>query len=687
MTESIRYRFFFIALLLFPAQLFGQIPEGMSKRAYHLVNHFDKYHLRPRTRDAAFGQDVHTELLRLVDEEKMLFEQRDIAVLQGLADSIGIDLLMEKTRYAERFLEIYHQRVQETDQFLKNLLHTMPDIQSGSGTWKEHTGYAADLAERTRRWKELLLYNLQYDVITSLDSEGSMDDATVKRTAEKAWESVRKEFGDHLASLLRMDKNFELFYLNAIALAYDPHSSYFNDEMNEDFSEELTSTQFVFGITYGTTLDGQLEITEIMPGSSAWFSEDIQEGDKLISITSSSGQYVDVRNASPEQVSEFFSALTSDSITILLYHDGEEKKAELVRSRVYSDNDIIKTALLEGERRIGYISLPDFYTSWTDTSMLGCANDVAKSILKLKKAGIEGLILDLRHNGGGSLWEAVNLVGIFIDFGPVLLIEEPDGQVTSMKDFNRGSMYNGPLMILINGESASASEVVAGTLQDYHRALIVGQTSYGKATGQDIMSLDPRVELLGAWIEEDPSWGYAKTTDIGLYRLNKSSAQRAGVTPDVVIPSFARTEMEREADLPHVIELDSVEKTIYLTAGGKIPADEVGKWYAAQDHGLDSLLNILEQLDRLHQQLAQNLNLKKGMELFREIEKLREDFSAMRDRHSFVYKAVSFQFDPNLLRMSPYLERYNTQFLERLGKDLELNESYKIMQEFILQQQ
>ncbi|OFZ66616.1 MAG: hypothetical protein A3D92_01020, partial [Bacteroidetes bacterium RIFCSPHIGHO2_02_FULL_44_7] len=641
-------------------------------------------HLKPRKRDNLFGRDVHERLLFLIDEDKMLFEAGDIEELTLLADSIDEDLNEEKLRYVHRFLELYHARVDASEKFFADLSKSAPDVYGNEIGFKGKDGYAQNVAERKLRWKNHLLYALQFDVLRSLDRGKALDEADVKTASEKYWPQVKTEYTDYMGSLNDIEENFELLYLNAVALAYDPHSSYFNDEMREEFSEELTSSQFKFGITYGSTLDGQIEITEVLPGSSAWFSEEVQEGALILSIRSSTGQFLDVAKSKTKDLSDFFGALDTDSITLELRFEDEDQFANLVRSRVYSDNDIIKTALLEGERKIGYISLPDFYTSWTDTSDLGCANDVAKSILKLKKANIEGLILDLRDNGGGSLREAVDLVGVFIDFGPVLLIEEADGSVTSMKDFNRGSMYSGPLMVLVNSESASASELVAGTLQDYNRALIVGQTSFGKATGQTILPLDPMAKYTGYLQMEDPSWGYAKTTDIGLYRLTKNSTQLKGVVPDVETPDFSIYTPQYESQEAHAIVLDSVDKKVYPVFLPKLPAAELKAWYSSQKNSaVDSMQALLVHTQTLAERLESILDLRLAHATYMELEHLKKEFDRLHDNFKFSYLPSSFQFDEALLRMSPYLDRYNANFLERLAKDLELNEDYKVMLQLV----
>src|SRR6185295_15214954 len=176
--------------------------------------------------------------------------------------------------------------------------------------------------------------------------------------------------------------------------------------------------------------------------------------------------------------------------------DGSERSVSLWKEKREEDDDDnkVKSFLLKGSKTIGFLSLPAFYEDWeNEKGINGCANDVAKEILKLKKESIEGLILDLRYNGGGSMQEAVELAGIFVDAGPVGQYKTREAKVYTLKDVNRGTIYDGPLMVLVNGYSASASEMVAGTLQDYNRAVIVGSPTYGKATAQVVLPMDTTI--------------------------------------------------------------------------------------------------------------------------------------------------------------------------------------------------
>jgi carboxyl-terminal processing protease len=663
--------------------------EGMAKHAKRFVQYCSDYHIKPRKLDDTFGQDVHQRLINYVDEGKLIFRTEDLRLLEAAADSLDNDIKDKKFRYAELLIETIKSRAKTISKFTDEFLASDFDVYGNAQDLDlEYTSFAKDEAEIEQRWRKVILEATQLEILSVVDRKGALDKTEVKAVIKDAKQKIKGNYTDYFESLADLETYFELIYINAIALVYDPHSSYFNEELSEEYSEELTSSQFIFGITYRQTLNGEIEITEIAPGSSAWFSDDVNENDIILSITSSTGQTIDGKNVEIGDISDFFSALDTDSISLELRTDEGSKKVELVRRKVYSDNDIIKSALLKGEKNIGYISLPDFYANWTDTTMLGCANDVAKSLLKLKKAGMDGLILDLRNNGGGSLSEAVDLVGIFINYGPVILLEDQQGDVVSLKDYNKGSIYRGPLIVLVNSESASASEIVAGTLQDYNRALIVGQQSFGKATGQSMFPLDPKMEYFAGVSAEDPSWGYAKTTDVGLYRLRKSSAQQKGITPDVITPHFSPYPPEYERDQPHAIALDSVQKKIYYTPKPTINTSALSSWYASQPkETLISMKELIAGLKRVNNELEESLSLEKSHKLYQQIEDLGDRYEEALDQYAFLYEAESFQFEESVIQMSPYLSTYNAAFIKRLGRDAELNEAYKIMGRLIELQQ
>jgi len=658
----------------------------MAKRAKRFVEYMNDYHFKPRKIDDEFGHDVHLRIVDYLDHEKLFFTADDIAILSAAADSLDDDIELKKTNYVALISRLYKERIGQLRDRVTEYFDGGFDVYGKQLRIENHFDtYASDLRELTERWYNSALSATQHAILTELDLDTTFDRTSVELVKSKSLEETKESFLGVLDSYKAFEDQFELSYINAIAQAYDPHSAYFNEELHHEYSEELTSEQYVFGITYQKTIDGKIEITEILPGSSAWFSEDIEEGDIILSITGSDGSHVNSANEKIQDFSRFFSELSTDTIYLELQSGESIKEVELVRTKVYSDNDIIKSAMLDGEQKVGYISLPDFYSNWTDTTRLGCANDVAKSLIKLKKAGMNGLILDLRNNGGGSLVEAVDLVGIFINYGPVILIEDREGNVVSLKDFNKGSIYRGPLIVLINSGAASASEIVAGALQDYNRAVIVGQSSFGKATGQGIFPLDPKMEtVLAAFTPEDPSWGYAKSTGIGLYRLRKSSAQQVGIHPDVVTPHIPRYEDLYERNLPHSIKLDSVEKKLYFTPKTTPPINELHQWYKQQEkEQLNELIAITQELRELDKQLEQSLYLEEIYSTYQSMTKLSEQYKDVLESMHFSFSPKSFQFNEALLKLSPHLQSYNDRFIERLNRDPELNEAYKIMVKFI----
>ncbi len=247
---------------------------------------------------------------------------------------------------------------------------------------------------------------------------------------------------------------------------------------------------------------------------------------------------------------------------------GVVKTIKLVLEKISDEEEKVKSYVLKTKKNIGYINLPGFYSREENIENLnynGCANDVSKEIIKLRKDNIEGLILDLRDNGGGSMWEAMQLAGIFIDIGPVASIKEKNGKVTFLKDPNRGTIYDDPLIVLINGQSASASEFLSATLQDYNRAIIVGGTTYGKGTAQVVLPLDTNKMDLSKKYED-----YVKVTQQKFYRVNGTTVQWKGVVPDIELPDFFDDVMFKEKANESALKPDN-SKVGFYTAGNALP--------------------------------------------------------------------------------------------------------------------
>lgn len=659
--------------------------EGIATRARRLVDFFKKNHLQPRTIDDAFGNDVHTVFIESLDGDFMLFYQSDIDYLTAMSDSLDNQILKKQTRYLLEVERIFLLRIEEAQIAFNQAIEQSNSVLTRSGTYVAPKMYPTTKEQFAANWRDFVLKRLQEEIV-SKNPRIEPKDLDGKAALKIAVDWANSRFGDYFDDLKRTDDYFELSYINAIAECYDPHSNYFNETIRQEFTEELTAERRVFGIEYQKNTEDQFVITGITPGSSAWFSEGIQVGDIVLKITETNGASIEPGNATNAEIDLFFSQILTDTIQLAIESSGEKSSVTLVKTPIYSDEDIIKSALLSNENsKVGYISLPDFYTNWTDTSDLGCANDVAKSLLKLKKNDISGLIIDLRNNGGGSVKEAIELIGIFIDFGPVMTEKINTNELFTSKDFNRGSIYTGPLMVLVNSNSASASEIVAAALQDYNRALIVGQPTFGKATSQTILSLDPLMNpLLRGYYQEDASWGYAKVTRTGIYRLNNSSIQQNGVIPDILYPNLSAYPDEFERELPHSLALADIDKKIYYTPKEAFPLSELQRTQLdVQSPEIKELRGIADSIRQLNDELDGEINLTKSLNKSLEIDALFDRYREVKKHVGFAYKAESFQFNEAVLQMSPYLNEYNNSFLERLSLDVELNEAFKLIEKQI----
>jgi carboxyl-terminal processing protease len=352
-----------------------------------------------------------------------------------------------------------------------------------------------------------------------------------------------------------------------------------------------------------------------------------------------------------------------------------------------SEESYVRSFVLAGKNRIGYLSLPDFYTRWgNEGEGSRCANDVAKEILKLKKEKIDGLILDVRYNGGGSLQEAVALAGIFIDEGTLGFLKDRQKTIP-LKDINRGTIYDGPLLVMVNGQSASASEFLAAALQDYHRAMIVGSRTFGKASAQNIFPLD-RTQNLSSLENIKNYIGYATITTDKLYRATGKSAQGYGVEPDIALPDIFELLDYHEAELPFALPADTLARKSYLKTLPPIPLRELQERTRArldQREPFRELKSILasfaerdfddeEPVALKWQAITDAQQQKKIQE-----EKLKKTFFAEGNS----YQVSNTTLDMQRMSIDGYAKEINTLWTHKLMNDLYLDESFQIICDYI----
>ena len=522
----------------------GALPTGptanqatTSRLVYGLLSD-SRYAYRPRALDDALSQEVHTRYLEALDPGKMFFTAQDVAAFDGyrtrLDDAIKAgDLAPAWTMFAR-----FRQRAEERIAHARGLLKGGFDF-SGQDSFafdREDAPWAADTAALNALWKQ----SVKNDWLR-LKLAGKQPDE-IRKTLDKRYANVL----DGIAQLKGEDV-FQSF-LNAYAGAIDPHTDYLTPRSAQNFN--MTISNSLEGI--GAVLQRQDEVVvvrEVVPGGPAAKTGRLKPGDRVVAVgQGASGEMKDVVGWRVDDVVQLIRGAADSKVRLDVVPaeaplDSKPERLVITRARVRLEDARAKaeTITLPAQagapaRRIGVIKLPGFYQDFEarrrqEGDYASATRDVARMLAEFRAQKMDGVVLDLRNNGGGSLSEAVELTGLFIDQGPVVQVRESGGRVSVDGDRTPGVAWDGPLAVLVNRGSASASEIVAGAVQDYGRGLVIGETTFGKGTVQTMQDLD-------RWpANEEPRFGQVKMTIAQFFLPGGSSTQNKGVVPDVRFPA------------------------------------------------------------------------------------------------------------------------------------------------------
>nr|MCU0323330.1 S41 family peptidase [Chitinophagaceae bacterium] len=534
---------------------YAQPIQKAAKDAFVITRMAEKYHISPRSVNEQFSADFFNLLVTSLDRDKIFFTDQDLQKLLPYKQLLHKEIVTKSTVFLQALTNIYQQKLFLVDTLLTSIYAKPFNFNIDEKfTAFEDTSFAKnDAALKQKLQKKLKLLVLQElaDVYSEKDIKQKIIDSIVVILRNRIGKIYKRYIQKELNGPGGIAQVVGDEYCKALALCYDPHTTYMSETDRENFESNLGRKNKVFGFGMEETDEGKVTISSLQPGSAAFKSGQINVGDKIIAIQWDDQKPIDVADASIEETAAILDASNHAKTTLtILKADGTKRTVDLYKEEELEndDDDLVKSFILKGAKKIGYIYLPSFYEDWEDkTRANGCANDIAKEIVKLKKDKIDGLILDIRYNGGGSVLEAVDLAGIFIDAGPIAQSKTRDPKPYTLKDLNRGTIYDGPMAVLINGYSASASELLAGTLQDYHRAVIIGSNSYGKATGQRVLPLDTTINLDSDLTKVNKS-AYLKLTLSQIFRVNGSTAQFTGIVPDVYIPDITQATNNKEKD-------------------------------------------------------------------------------------------------------------------------------------------
>jgi carboxyl-terminal processing protease len=547
-------------------------PELRQRKLLSTIGHLlESEHYDPRRIDDTFSKEVFNAYFKALDPEKNVFLQTDIDSLSKYMYTIDDEIHGATISFQPAVSIIYDRRIKEAQNLFNQSMEQPFDFNKEDSVQlnTDKLGYPKNEFERAKRWEMLMKYrtieryaNLIEERTKNKDKEKFVykNDSTleaesrayVKKSVKKRLESFEKTF--------TKEKRFDVF-LNAITGLMDPHTDYLAPVEKRSFTEQMSGV--IYGIGAQLTQDDfGIRIASIQPGGPAWKSGQIVVNDVIVKIAQGAEEPVDVSGyETTDAVKLIRGTLGSEVRLTFRKPDGSFKVVSLIREKIVLDEGYARSVVIQkGEDKFGYILLPDFYADFEREDGHRCSEDVAAEIKKLKAENVKGIVIDVRFNGGGSLYEVVQMAGLFIDKGPIVQIRNKEGRSQTLYDETPGILYDGPLVVMLNEFSASASEIFAGAIQDYKRGIVIGSSSsYGKGTVQRNVAFGKPLDSLGIQTE----YGAVKLTFQKFYRITGSSTQKKGVVPDVILPDEYEYLKYREKDNESALSWDEMEKAKY----------------------------------------------------------------------------------------------------------------------------
>ncbi|MDN5285414.1 MAG: carboxyl-terminal protease [Mucilaginibacter sp.] len=514
-----------------------------------------KHYLKPVINDE-FSLGIWNAYLKELDARKIIFLQQDIDRLKDYNNYLDNEILGDSIKFLPEVTRIYMRRYGEAAVIFRKIL-AKPFVfkdKDSVGTQPDLSTFAKDDNELTERWTRLLKY-MTLERLVALKQDNKSKDKTDAMLEQSARESILKQQNRFLVRIAKYDQN-RIFsnYLNAIARYSDPHSDYFPPLMRDMFNQTMANRFCGIGAVLKET-DGDVSITSIEPGSPSAKSGLLATNDKIIKIgEGGKAEMTDIAGMELSDVVNLIRGEEGSTVRVVCRKiDGREITVSLIRQEMKQEDGSARSAIVvKGGKKIGYIFLPSFYDDFQNEKGAHCANDMAVEVTRLKEQHVSGIVVDLRNNGGGSLREAIKMVGIFVGQGPVVQVRTDAEHVQVLNNSEQKAIYDGPLTVLVNEHSASASEIFSAAIQDYKRGIVVGDATFGKGTVQQTLPLG---------LSE---YGAFKITCQKFYRINGSSTQMKGVIPDVILPVAFESLAVREGKMPYALDWDMINPSQFV---------------------------------------------------------------------------------------------------------------------------
>jgi len=653
-------------------------------------------HYEHKTIDDDFSRRVYKLYLEHLDYTKKFLLASDVARLKAYETKIDDDLNHNTQYFFNLSYDLITKRTNDAEAYYQEILdkpfdfdkQEMLELDDEKNAWAEST---ADLKEA---WRKSLKYQVMRDVYNKMDIQEKAlekNDTTVKqKTFEEleaaARKKVRKQNKDYFRRLGQLErKDYYTLFLNAINGSYDPHTSFFPPKDKTDFDIRMSGQLEGIGATLQEK-DGYIKVVHIVPGSPSWKQGDLKAGDLILKVAQGDEDPIDLIGMRLDKAVTYIRGKKGTTVKLTVKKvDGSIQLISIVRDVVVIEATYAKSVIVTTpgtNKRIGYIYLPSFYVDFNKRDGGRRSSvDVLKEINKLKAENVDGLIIDLRNDGGGSLQDVVTMGGYFIKEGPIVQVKTKGKPAQILADTDPSVQYNGPLAIMVNSNSASASEIFAAAMQDYGRAVIIGgKQTFGKGTVQRFIDLD---QIVNDELEDFKPFGAEKLTFQKFYRINGGATQLKGVTPDVVLPDNFMYIKYGEHELDYYLPWDEIPPTQYQRVDHPVDVQSIAKESKARiskDKKFKMKKEQAKRIKKLRDESLVSLNFEKYKEEQKRLllENKKYEFIT-KDTTAVIVKPLTV--DMNIYKTDTVKKEIAEKWQKGLRTDIYLREAIKVVSE------
>lgn len=703
------YKFLLLAFLIafascsFTSKKFDDNPDK-DKLLIQLITYvLDNGHFNPQDLNDNFSENVFEDYLNQLDPFKRYFYESDIKEFEAYKKQLD-DQIRD---YDVAFFNLTHdrllKRIEESKAIYAEILEKPFDFTKDESYTADYEtlDYVKNKREMKERWRQQLKFSTiaNYDdaisqrdtdidsntlpesVFSAQNEKSTKTDKKSLAELEKEAREATKRSLDELYDFIddRQRKDWFSVYINAIVEEFDPHTFYFAPEDKDRFDVAMSGNFEGIGARLQKKMDA-IVVNEIISGGPAWRANELEVGDQILKVRQSNEEKpVNIVGMRLDDAIKLIKGPKGTTVVLTLKKvDGTIEDISITRDIVELEETYAKSStVIKDDKKFGVINLPKFYVDFEDYKNRNAASDIKQEIIRLKQEGVEGLVLDLRNNGGGSLQTVVDIAGLFIEEGPVVQVKETGQPKEVLKDRDKSIVWDGPLVILVNELSASASEILAAAMQDYKRAIVIGsKQTYGKGTVQNVLDLNRLVRN-----NSNGDLGALKFTTQKFYRVNGGSTQLEGVKSDVVVPDRYSYIDIGEKDQENPLPWDKIDAVDYDVWGNYFDYDttiEKSKARMADNEQLKLIDDNAKWVKKIRDRESYSLNYenyKKEMELNEEEAKRFEKLSEYNTNLTF----TSLPYEVELMEQDSVLKEKRNRWHQSLAKDVYIEEALNVL--------